>query len=79
MVWSEANNGKPVDYIDIGVGQEGYRVNNTSEKPNGIALIFEYSFHGDYDEGWVVELSALDAREIRRHNARHITTIKWLL
>lgn len=78
MNWNERMNNKAVDSIIVGSGQGGQFIKNTAEKINGTALVFEYSFHGEYDEGWVVELSQ-DGKELRRFNARYISEIKWLL
>lgn len=76
--WKEAYDGKPVDEIFIGVGQEGSSIKNTAERQNGKALIFEYTYHGEYDEAWIVGLSQ-EGKELRRFSTKFITEIKWLL
>jgi hypothetical protein len=76
--WKEAYNDKVVNAIYLGVGQETITVKNTSEKPGGFALMFEYSYHGDSDEGWVVQLSQ-DGKEVRRFNTKFMTEIEWLI
>lgn len=73
----EGKDGMPVDEIWIGVGDAEYRVKNTVEQPNGKVLIFEYCYHGEYDDGWVVQLSQ-EGKELGRWNIKFVTYIKWL-
>lgn len=68
--------GKIVDGFML-PGQDGGRIQNTSEKENGITLIFGKSYHGDRDEHWIAEFNK-HGKELRRTNVRFIESIEWL-
>ena len=76
--WHDTHDNKPVDNITIGTGQESWFIKNTFKKSDGYALIFESSYHEEYDDGWVVKLSQ-EGKEIERWNAKFITCIKWIV
>ena len=74
MNWNELNHGKPIQAINF---PDGSGVRNNIECDTGLALIFEYSYHGEYDESWVCQLDK-NGKEIRRFNVRYIESIEWL-
>ena len=39
------------------------------------ALIFQYCFHGDHAETWVVQYDG--ETETARHNCKYLSTIEW--
>lgn len=71
--------GKVVNSIVIEAehGNGVYRIKNTVEKENGLALICEIKFHGDHQCEWIVQLDK-KGNEKRRFNMSYIQEIEWL-